>query len=135
MPTNRGDEPDVLMGLFLFVWMGSLAVGFILNRRMTAPQKRTWFPRFTIALASFVVLFMSAMVLRHSGQASPMPLLFFLPCVVGAIAIVIIRQTKYCDKCNASHYNQNLWTPMKFCSRCGAPLDALKQKTDDDILA
>lgn len=133
MSRNDAEMIKAILPALIIVLVASLA--FILDRRLSAIQKRKWMPRLTLVAATLFVVFISVAMLSARGWRGGWNTLAIFASAIALFTFVIIKQTKYCDKCNATHYNQGLWAPMKFCSRCGAPLDVLKPKTDDDLLS
>jgi|SRR6516162_2844277 hypothetical protein len=102
--------------LFIGVWavlgLGSMAF-FYFNKN--AALKRRVLPPF--------VIFTSILFLGFVWMTGAPAQVFyvFIP-AVALIAFINIRNTKFCDSCGRQNYGFNLFSPAKFCSKCGAPL-------------
>jgi hypothetical protein len=108
--------PGPLFWVFVGVW-GVLGVGSLWFFRgcRDARLKRAVFPWFVLSAGALFALF----VVLLTGQ--PWVLLFIAP-GVAYISYQNIRMTKFCDACGAMLYNPSLFTPLRFCPKCGAAL-------------
>ena len=52
---------------------------------------------------------------------------------VSLISWLNIRQTKFCDECSSTMFSHNWFSKIKYCSKCGAALNA-KLKAHGDLL-
>jgi len=114
---SRVESPmNSIFPIFFVVWV-FLSIGsalfFLLNRN--APLKRRVLPPFLISTG---VIFIGFVWL--SG-APPAFLLIAVP-GVALISFLNIRCIKFCDACGRTIHNQNPFSPSKFCSKCGAPI-------------
>lgn len=97
------------------VWLLLGIAGLLFDRRGSYEAKRRWHPRFVVGAA---ILF-----LGFTWFAMPPVRIVALP-AVALITWMNLRFTKFCPACAATQYNRVPWTPMRFCSKCGAALDS-----------
>ena len=105
-----------LFPAFFAIWamlgVGS-AVFFSLNRN--AALKKRVLPPFLIFTG---VLFLGFVF--YTG--APKDFLYIAVPMVALIMLLNMRTIRFCDACGRTLYNQNLFSPPKFCSKCGASL-------------
>jgi hypothetical protein len=92
--------------------------GAVLDRKGSFDAKRRWHPRLVVGGALAFVGFSLCVKPFAPGRLLVIPL-------IALIAWLNLRSTKFCATCGARHYNRMPWTPMRFCSKCGGPLNPL----------
>ncbi|MGD9636839.1 MAG: hypothetical protein AB7G28_16450 [Pirellulales bacterium] len=111
---------ETIFPIFFGVWLVlgiSSAAFFYFNRNATL--KRKVFPPF--------VIFVGVLFLTFAGLMGPAREPFFLVVIIPFVALITfvnIRNTRFCDACGKTLVSQNPFTRPKFCSSCGADLDA-----------
>ena len=122
-----------ISALFIFTWIVLGIVGFFgFYLGEDVAFKRKWFRPFAILVGVLFIVFGSALTVLHSRNLSDRLTLFGVVPLVAIIVYWNIKITKFCD-CGAMLYNRNWFSPMRFCSKCGASLTP-KPKSHDDFL-
>jgi hypothetical protein len=114
-------KPEEIFPIFFGVWIVlgiSSAAFFFLNRN--AALKRKVFPPFVIFIGVLFLTFGGLMGFARE----PFFFLLMVP-FVALITFVNIRNTRFCDTCGKTLISQNPFLRPKFCSSCGADLDAV----------
>ena len=112
--------PERIFPIFFGVWIVlgiASAAFFFLNHN--AALKRKVFPPFVIFIG---VLFLAFVILMGFARDR-----FFFVVMVPFVALITflnIRSTRFCDACGKTLVSQNPFSRRKFCSKCGADLDA-----------
>jgi hypothetical protein len=119
---------------FLATWVILAIAGFLASKRMNAVAKRRWWPRWIVLVGVLFVFFSTTLTVLQSRSWSSLGILLIVVPAVILICYLNIKFIKFCDKCSATLYNQNWFTPMRFCSNCGAKLDAVRTEHDDRFL-
>lgn len=101
---------------FFVIWvlMGLGVSTFFSLSRNAALKRRVW-PYVSVATGLVFVGFAVTMGFPQQG------LLLMVP-FVALITLLNVRATKFCDACGKTVRDQNLFSPMKFCPKCGAQL-------------
>lgn len=129
----RPDTASVVNGIFTACIIVLGIIGFMLfDLPGDAAFKRKWLPRF-VALAGFLfVFFMTGLWLLSSRSLRDLVMWAALAWFVCLGLYASFKTTKFCDKCGST-VHQDWLSPKRFCSECGAELDA-KPSTHDDLL-
>jgi hypothetical protein len=102
--------------LFFATWVALGVIAYLRDRKESAAIKRSQAVRRATFAGSLFVAFcflMSGGDWRVLWVALPVVLILWLT----------LRNTKYCDKCNATLHNHNWSTSMLFCPKCGSKLE------------
>ena len=108
-------EPQVFP-VFMTVWVILGIAGAVIHWKGSFDTKRRWHPRFVVGAGLLFVGF----------TWFAMPVAPVRIAVLPAAALITwlnLRFTKFCAACGATQYNRIPWSPMRFCSKCGAALD------------
>jgi hypothetical protein len=126
----NGIVTAIFFGTWIVLGIGGFLV-FYLGR--DAAFKRRWFPRF-VMLAGLLFVFFSTTLLALSPRSfgGPGALVLLVPGVC-LISWLNIKFTKFCEQCGSILFDQNWFSPMRYCPKCGASLDS-KPRVDDDLL-
>jgi hypothetical protein len=129
---------DFLKGIvttaFIGTWILLGIAGFIAFRLLDTAAKRRWMPRWGALVAVLFVVFSTALSVLESRSWSGLWILILVVPGVVLIAYLNNNSVKFCDKCDAFLWNYSWFTPMRFCSRCGALLDTSKPSRGDSLL-
>lgn len=125
---------SIVITVFVGTWIVLGILGFVASRRMNAAEKRKWMPRGMILVGVLFVIFSTTSMVLESRSSSTLAILFVTVPAVIVISYLNIKMTKFCDNCNATLYNHNWFSPMQFCSKCGAALGAIKPAHGDSTL-
>lgn len=116
----------ITFAYFFPIWVG-LGIGgfFLFYRGKDAAFKRRWWPYYAaLAGAFFLAYLMVCMVLERKGMFPRAMLIAVVPLII-SITRLNIKQTKFCENCGAMLINGGaMGSPMKYCPRCGTPLDS-----------
>ncbi len=134
---NNPSLGDIITTCFIGTWVVLMIGGFfLLHLGKDAAFKRKWFPRYVILGGVLFVAFSTAIstaMFAPSRTPHVFTMLAFMVPMVVLISYLNIKMTRFCDQCGLTIYNQTWLHRMKFCSSCGAELDA-KPKPDRDLL-
>ena len=118
----KSNGPPIFFWVFMAVWVALGAISWwFFTRNRDANLKRRVFPWGAGGAGLLFIIFVLVM------SRAVWILLFILP-IVALITYLNIRLTKFCPSCGATLYKHNWFVPMRYCSRCGASLDAPKIK-------
>jgi len=124
---------SVVIVCFIGTWF-VLGVGgglFFYLGKTDVALKRKWFPRYVWLVGALFVFFSSTLAVLSSGSFAGLGILVFVVPMVILISVLNVKLTKFCDECGGIRINSNWFTPMRFCSKCGAELDAKPKRLDD----
>lgn len=124
---------SIVTTAFVGTWIGLAVVSVLMNRRMDAASKKRWMPRGAILAGALFVFFVTTLSVIESRSWSYLSVLFLVVPVVVLITYLNRRFTKVCDKCGAVQYSHNWFTPMRFCSKCGAEFDPSESAGGDHL--
>lgn len=115
---------SIVIIAFVATWI-VLGIGlFVASWKLDAATKRQWFPFAIMMIGVLFIAFTMAVAFLQSRSWSSLWILVILVPAVALISYLNITHTKFCDVCNATLIDQNWFgPPVKFCSKCGAPLD------------
>lgn len=103
--------------VFYVVWISlGLAGFFLFYLSKDVTFKKKYFPWYVV-LAGF--LFVSFGLI--SGL--PLRLLYIMVPAVALITFLNIRSTKFCDSCGRTMIDQNWFSKVEYCAKCGAKLN------------
>jgi hypothetical protein len=91
--------------------------------------KRKWYPRFMMFAGFYFVFSMITLSALYSHSRGGSPIMDVLPMVLVVLPMVFfgllmtIKFTKFCRGCGSTLYDFNMFSPMKFCPKCGEGLD------------
>ncbi len=108
-----------LLLVYFAIWL-ALAIGtFFLFRGKDPAFKRRWHRPVTLVTASIIcgMLVLMVALMGHWGAT-----IFFLAVSVFMIWVGAF-QTRVCLGCGRASQPRNLFTPEKFCSKCGTALE------------
>jgi len=125
---------DLVTTAFVVTWIVLALVGILASRRMRAPAKRRWMPRWMILIGVLFVFFSTTLTVLSARTWSSLGILLVIVPAVVLTTYLSIRFTKFCDKCGATLYNHNWLAPLRFCSKCGAELDTERAMKGDNLL-
>jgi hypothetical protein len=113
----KENGPPPIFMVFMAVWvvLGISSMWFF-TRSRNARLKRNLHRWGTIATG---VVF-AGFVVASTGQLG---LLLFVGPALVLVSFLNIRMTKFCNACGAMLYKHQWFTPMHFCSRCGAAFE------------
>lgn len=114
----------VVLGIVCFVL-------FFLGRN--TELKRTWWPRFVIAVGVLFALFSTALSVLSSPSWESLGILIVVVPAVAVISYLNIKFTKFCGSCGATVFDQNWFSPTRFCSKCGAAFGEKAKTTDHGL--
>jgi hypothetical protein len=103
---------QLFMGVWVALVLGSMA--FFSFNKNTALKRRV-LPYFVIFTSVLFIIFVWA-------TGAPAQVFYVFIPAVALIGFINIRNTKFCDSCGRRNYGPNLFSPARFCSKCGAPL-------------
>lgn len=99
-------------------------LGFVLFHGHTdAAYQRRWFPRYVILSHTlFLALLISLTTLITRSPVAALG--FSAPFVLGAafFSYIVIKLTRFCDKCGALDQRLSLVSTLRFCSKCGSEI-------------
>ncbi|HWA75439.1 MAG TPA: hypothetical protein VG937_24045 [Polyangiaceae bacterium] len=107
---------DLLVAVFMTAVVVVGIAGAVLSRKGSFDTKRRWHPRLVVG-GGLVFVGFSLSVMPFA------PVRLLVIPVVALFAWLNLRFTKFCAACGATQYNRTPWSPMRFCSKCGGPLD------------
>ena len=121
---SPSDDSIMVFAVFVATWI-VLGIGlFVASWKLDAATKRQWFPFVIVVVGILFVGFTTLLLWLQPNRAASLWILAVLIPVVVGISYLNITHTKFCDACNATLIDQNWFGhPMKFCPKCGAPLD------------
>ncbi len=130
----QNDTLDLLSGIAINcifpLWvLLAVSIKLLFWTKNDVAFKRVWSPRFTILIGVLFVLLSSTTKFLASGTFKSLGMLVVEVPVVALGVYLSIRFTKFCDRCGATVYRRNLFSRPRFCTKCGAELDA-KPKPD-----
>ncbi len=124
----------VLIG-FIVTWFVLGIGGYVVfSRGRDVVFKRKWFPRYVIVGGVLFVVFVSTLMALSARSLAPLGSLAVLVPLVGVFVVLNVVLTRFCGNCGRI---VSLWdgpTVAKFCSKCGAKLDADTPGPDDRSL-
>jgi hypothetical protein len=119
-------SPDSFFQGFVGFWIAlGIGTGCFLRLSRNAPLKRAVFPWLMTGAAGLFAL----VLLTRMG---PSPVLAFTFPVLGAICLLNLRRTRFCD-CGATVIKWNGYSPPQFCTECAAPLSDPGKKEAKDF--
>jgi peptidoglycan/LPS O-acetylase OafA/YrhL len=105
-------DPEHIFQIFFAVWI-FLGIGgvafFYLNKNVKL--KRTLLP---ICIVSVCIIFVGFIYLMMGSV--PFLFLIFIP----IIALLNLKMIRFCESCGATLISQNVFSPPKYCQKCGA---------------
>jgi hypothetical protein len=125
---------EIVTTAFIGTWIILGFVGLIACRWLDTAAKRRWMPRWGALVAVLFIVFSTALSVVESRSWSGLWILILVVPGVVLIAYLNNNSVKFCDKCDAFLWNYSWFTPMRFCSRCGALLDTSKRSRDNGLL-
>ncbi len=107
---------EELFPMFIGVWfvLGLISYFIFFVSNNAGRKKKLWIPFIIVTGASFIGF---AYLMGFGGQH----LYLIVPMVVFT-SFVNIRSTKFCDACGKTNVSQGLFSPAKFCNKCGEAL-------------
>jgi len=125
---------NIVAGCFVGTWFVlGVGGGLFFHLGKDAALKRRWFPRYAVLAGVLFVLFASLLTGLSSGSPAGLGSLVFLIPAAAVIAFLNIKTYKFCDECGATLYNWTWFAPMRFCPKCGAPLEPKPKRLDDPL--
>jgi hypothetical protein len=133
-PDTLSALQSIITACFVGTWIVLGAVGFLLfYLGKDVVFKRKWFPRNVMLGGLLFVFYSTTLFTLGSGLLGGLGVLVVVVPAVCLISWLNIKFTKFCGECGSTIVDQNWFSPMKFCSKCGAELDA-KPNTDSELL-
>jgi hypothetical protein len=125
---------ETIFSCFFVAWivlvMGGLAAVFLSK---DAAFKRWWFPRLMISGGFFMISLPTTIMVLQSKSLKALSVLVVLVPMVSLFIYLNIKSIKFCDRCGATCREVSWFSRIRFCSWCGAELEA-KPKPDIDPL-
>jgi hypothetical protein len=125
-----GIVPACFIGTWIILGISGFIVFYL---RRDVAFKRKWYPRYVILAGFHFVTFVTALAVLQSRSFSGLALSVVVLPVVVLITYLNIKFTKFCDKCGATAFDHNWFTPMRFCSKCGTEFAASKPFPDREF--
>ena len=103
--------------VFFVVWISLGFAGFFLfylSKDVTF--KKRYFPWYLVLTGFLFIVFGLSMGL-------PLTIMYIMVPAVALITFLNIRSTKFCDACGRTIIDQNWFSKVEFCSKCGAKLN------------
>jgi hypothetical protein len=125
----------IVTAAFFGTWIVLGVVGVRASRKsMAAAARRRSIQRGAIVGGGLFAFFTTTLAVLDSRSWSSLRVLLVVVPAVVLIGYLGIKFTIVCDKCGATLYNHDWFTPMRFCSKCGAELATVKTSQDDSYL-
>jgi hypothetical protein len=115
------DERLIFAYWLVVVLFIASAACFFLSGRSSAKVKKKLFYWY-IAIGGTLIMGWFCML------GGPMSLVVFIP-VYAIVSYISLRTTRFCDACGKVLMNQ--FVPARYCSRCGADLNAQDEAPND----
>jgi len=132
----KPDSPlsGIVTACFFGTWIVLGIAGFFLfYRGRDTDFKRKWFPRFVVLVGILFVGFATTLFYLPTRSTESLRMLFFVVPATCVISWLNIKFTRFCDSCGHMIHNHNWFSPMNFCPKCGAELDAKKAVHRDPL--
>ena len=125
---------SILIVCFVGTWivLGIIAF-FVFFLGKNAPLKKKWFPRFGILVNVLFVLFSGSIMVVQSRSFNSLSIFAFVIPILVLFFYLNLRCTKFCDNCGSTCMNNNPFSRMRFCSKCGAEFDVQPKPTNSAI--
>jgi hypothetical protein len=129
-----GSLTAIVTAVFFGTWIVLGIASVVASWTMRAATKRRWMPIYVVLIGVLFLGFSTTLMYLGSRSLASLGMLFVMVPAIVLISYLNIKLTKFCDACDATLFSSNWFMPMKFCPRCGAPLDAVKPSHEADLL-